>query len=114
VSANSLLRVDCQRAQTIDMIAKGCRSWAVGKTLAKSCMVALGKALIFVGLLIAVCGVGLWALCNLNPSLPILGRIGRLPGDIYIKRGNFTFYFPLMTSIIVSIVLTIIFALLRR
>jgi Protein of unknown function (DUF2905) len=77
-------------------------------------MAPLGKALILMGLLIVVFGVGLWALGNLSPSLPIIGRIGRLPGDIYIKRGNFTFYFPVMTSIIVSIVLTIIFALLRR
>jgi hypothetical protein len=77
-------------------------------------MAALGKTLIFVGLLIAICGGGLWILSSVGPSLPILGRIGRLPGDIYIKRGNFTIYFPLMTSIIASIVLTIIFALLKR
>jgi hypothetical protein len=77
-------------------------------------MAALGKALILVGLLIAVCGGSLWILSIFSPSLPMLGRIGRLPGDIYIKRGNFTIYFPLMTSIIASIVLTIVFALLRR
>jgi hypothetical protein len=77
-------------------------------------MAQLGKALIFAGLLIAMCGVGLWMLSNAAPSLPVLGRIGRLPGDIYIKRGSFTFYFPLITSIIVSIVLTMIFALLKR
>ena len=77
-------------------------------------MAAFGKLLIFAGLLIAVCGVGLWMLSNLSPSLPVLGRIRRLPGDIYINRGNFTFYFPLMTSIIASIVLTLIVALLRR
>ncbi|HUN57163.1 MAG TPA: DUF2905 domain-containing protein [Candidatus Binataceae bacterium] len=77
-------------------------------------MAALGKVLIFAGLLIALCGVGLWVLSNIGTSVPFVGRIGRLPGDIYIKRGNFTFYFPLMTSIIASIVLTIIFALLRR
>ena len=39
---------------------------------------------------------------------------GRLPGDIYIRRGNFSFYFPITTSIIVSIVLSLIVAWLRR
>jgi hypothetical protein len=40
--------------------------------------------------------------------------IGRLPGDIYIEKKNFTFYFPLMTSILISIILTIILNLLSR
>ena len=40
--------------------------------------------------------------------------IGRLPGDIYIRRGSFTFYFPLATSIILSILLTLILSLFRR
>jgi hypothetical protein len=40
--------------------------------------------------------------------------IGRLPGDIYIKRGSFTFYFPIVTSILASIILTVIFSLFRR
>jgi hypothetical protein len=64
--------------------------------------------------MIAACGAGLWVISNLSPSIPVLGRIGRLPGDVYIRRGSFSFYFPIMTSIIVSIVLTIIFALIRR
>ena len=40
--------------------------------------------------------------------------IGRLPGDFTIRRGNFTFYFPLATSIIISVILTVVLALLRR
>lgn len=40
--------------------------------------------------------------------------LGRLPGDIYIQRGNFSFYFPVVTSIILSILLTIILNLFRR
>jgi hypothetical protein len=40
--------------------------------------------------------------------------VGRLPGDITVRRGNFTFYFPLATSIIASILLTLLLALLRR
>jgi DUF2905 family protein len=39
---------------------------------------------------------------------------GRLPGDIVVRRGNFSFYFPLATSIILSLVLTLLFALFRR
>ena len=40
--------------------------------------------------------------------------LGRLPGDFAVKRGNFSFYFPLATSIILSILLTLLFALFRR
>ena len=40
--------------------------------------------------------------------------LGRLPGDIYVKRGNFSFYFPLGTCILISIVLSLIFWLFRR
>ena len=40
--------------------------------------------------------------------------IGRFPGDIYVRRGNFSFYFPLATSVILSILLTLLFALFRR
>jgi hypothetical protein len=64
----------------------------------------MGKTLILVGLGIAALGV-----------LMLLGiPFGRLPGDIYIRRGSFSFYFPLATSIVVSIVLTILLALFRR
>jgi hypothetical protein len=64
----------------------------------------MGRTLIILGLLIA--GVGLL----INLGLPI----GRLPGDFTIRRGNFTFYFPLATSIIASILLTILFTLFMR
>jgi hypothetical protein len=64
----------------------------------------VGKALVFLGL--AIAGVGL---------LVMLGvPIGRLPGDIVVRRGNFSFYFPLVTSILVSILLSLLFALFRR
>jgi len=64
----------------------------------------VGKTLVFLGL--AIAGVGL---------LVMLGvPIGRLPGDIVVRRGNFSFYFPLVTSIIVSILLSLLFALFRR
>jgi hypothetical protein len=64
----------------------------------------MGRILIVLGLVIA--GIGL---------LVVLGLpIGRLPGDITIRRGNFTFYFPLASSILASIVLTILFMLFSR
>jgi hypothetical protein len=70
-------------------------------------MPALGKMLIFLGVILILVGlVFLFA-----QKIPY---IGRLPGDIYVKRGNFTFYFPLATCIIISIVLTFILWLFRR
>jgi hypothetical protein len=70
-------------------------------------MPSLGKSLIVIGLIIAGIGV----LLSLAGRIPWLGR---LPGDIYIKRENFSFYFPLATSIIVSVVLSLIMWLLRK
>jgi hypothetical protein len=70
-------------------------------------MDSVGKLLIVFGLLTAVVGV----LLVLAGRLP---WIGRLPGDIYIQRGNWTFYFPLATSLVVSIVVTLIFWLIGR
>lgn len=64
----------------------------------------MGKLLIVIGLVIA--GLGLLV----SIGLPL----GRLPGDIVIRRDNFTFYFPLGTSILVSVVLTLLFMFLRR
>ncbi len=59
------------------------------------------------GVVLTVIGAAVWAL----PGIPFLGR---LPGDIYIRRGNFTFYFPITTAIIISIALTIVLSLMRR
>ncbi len=68
---------------------------------------AMGKMLIIVGLLILVAGLVIY----FSDRIP---GIGRLPGDIVIKRENFTFYFPLATSIIVSIVITLVLYLIRK
>jgi hypothetical protein len=73
-------------------------------------MAPLGKALIVFGLVVAGLGLVLWG----ASSVPILNRLGRLPGDIYVQRGNFTFYFPVVTAIIVSVVLSLLLALMRR
>jgi len=64
----------------------------------------MGKILVFIGL--AIAGLGLLVMLGIP--------IGRLPGDIYVRRGNFSFYFPLATSILVSIILTLVIALFRR
>ncbi len=70
-------------------------------------MPGLGKSLIVIGLIIAVIGV----ILSLAGRIPWLGR---LPGDIFIKREHFTFYFPLATSILISLVLSLILWLLRK
>lgn len=66
--------------------------------------VPMGKFLIVAGLVLVGLGVALLA------GLPL----GRLPGDVTVQRGSFTFYFPLATCIVVSLVLTLLFTLLRR
>jgi hypothetical protein len=64
----------------------------------------VGRLLIVFGLLLAAAGV------LINLGVPI----GRLPGDFTVRRGNFTFYFPLATSIVASILLTILFSFFTR
>jgi hypothetical protein len=70
-------------------------------------MFNFAKILIFFGLILILLGL----FFILVEKIPYLGR---LPGDIYIKKGNFVFYFPLATSIILSILLTIILNLISR
>ena len=67
----------------------------------------LGKALVVAGLVIAAIGV-LFLLSNK------LGWIGRLPGDFTVRRGNFTFYFPLATCILVSLLLSLLLWFFRK
>jgi hypothetical protein len=67
----------------------------------------VGKTLVVLGLLIALVGV----------VLTFVGRVpwlGRLPGDIYVQRGNWSLYFPLATSLVLSVVLSLVFYLLGR
>jgi hypothetical protein len=64
----------------------------------------MGKLLVWIGLGVAALGF-----------LIMIGvPFGRLPGDIYVRRGSFSFYFPLATSVILSIILTLILAFFRR
>jgi len=66
-----------------------------------------GKILLILGILFVVIGL----LLMLGPKIPLLGK---LPGDFVVRRGNFTLYFPLATSILLSIVLTLIFFIFRK
>ena len=65
---------------------------------------SMGRLLVYLGLGIAALGLLILA------GVPF----GKLPGDIMVRRGNFSFYFPLATSIVVSILLTLILSLFRR
>ncbi len=67
----------------------------------------MGKVLIFLGVILVVVGL----IFSFGAKIPFLGR---LPGDIAYHRGNFHFYFPLGTSILLSVVLTLIMWLLRK
>lgn len=70
-------------------------------------MEELGKWLLLVGVLLAIIGV----------ALILIGKvpgIGHLPGDIVIERGNFSCFFPLATTILLSIVLTVLFNIVLR
>jgi len=66
-----------------------------------------GKILIFFGFFLILIGL----IFSFAGKIPYLGK---LPGDIYIKRENFTFYFPITTCILISIILSIIFYLISR
>jgi hypothetical protein len=64
----------------------------------------VGRALVLIGL--AIAGIGLLVMLGLP--------LGRLPGDLAVKRDNVSFYFPITTSIILSIILTLLLSLFRR
>lgn len=64
----------------------------------------MAKFLILAGVLLVVLGLLVaWGM-----------PLGRLPGDVSVKRGNFTFYFPIVTSIVLSVVLTLLFRFFGR
>ncbi len=67
----------------------------------------VGKILVVAGLLIAALGLLLWSGVGRN-------WLGRLPGDIHYSKGSFDFYFPVMTCILLSLLLTLILWLLRK
>ena len=71
-------------------------------------MQEIGKFVVILGVFLVVVGVILWRF----PGL--FGWVCKLPGDIVVQKGNFSFYFPVVTCIVVSIVLTLLSWLFRR
>jgi membrane protein implicated in regulation of membrane protease activity len=70
-------------------------------------MTELGKFLVIAGLILAAVGALLW-------SGLAKGWLGRLPGDIHYNKGNFSFYFPIVTCLLFSALLTLILWLFRK
>jgi hypothetical protein len=70
-------------------------------------MAGLGKIFVLVGVVLVVFGLILY----LGGKIPWLGR---LPGDIYVERERFTFYFPLATCLIISVIITLVLYFFRR
>ena len=67
----------------------------------------LGKTLVILGLVLVVVGAVLWRTGG-------LGGLGKLPGDIFVQEENATFYFPIVTCLVISVVLTLVTWLLRK
>jgi Protein of unknown function (DUF2905) len=70
-------------------------------------MQEFGKILVILGVIIFVAGILLWKFGGFGP-------LGKLPGDISVQRGNFSFSFPIVTCLILSVVLTLVMWLLRK
>jgi hypothetical protein len=67
----------------------------------------LGKFVVIIGIMITLVGLVVWS--GLAPKW-----LGRLPGDIRIERGNSAFYFPIVTCIVLSILLSLLLSIFRR
>jgi Protein of unknown function (DUF2905) len=74
-------------------------------------MSELGKTLVAFGVVMVIVGVILLVAGGFSGKA---SWIGRLPGDIYVQRGNWSFYFPLATCLLVSVILTLLFAFFGR
>lgn len=67
----------------------------------------LGKMLFILGCVLVIAGAILWKTGG-------LGGLGQMPGDIFVRKGNSTFYFPIVTCIIISVVLSLLSWFFRR
>ena len=67
----------------------------------------LGKLVVFAGVALVIVGAILWSGFG-------RGWLGRLPGDIHYTKGNFSFYFPVVTCLLLSIIITIILRLFKK
>lgn len=70
-------------------------------------MQSFAKTVILLGILLVVLGI----ILSLGAKIPY---VGKLPGDIYLQRGRFTFYFPLVTCLLFSLILTLVLYIFRR
>jgi hypothetical protein len=70
-------------------------------------MPEIGKMLVVFGIVIVLIGLALWSGFG-------AGWLGRLPGDVRIERGHSVFYFPIVTCIIISVVISLLLAFFRR
>jgi hypothetical protein len=68
----------------------------------------LGKVIVGAGLLLVLIGLIVWKVPG------AFGWLGKLPGDMSVQKGNFSFYFPLATCVLISVILTLVSWLLRR
>lgn len=68
---------------------------------------SFGRILLVMGIFLVVIGLAMTVMSKIT-------GMGRLPGDIFIQKGNFSFYFPLATSVIISLLLTVIFSIFAR
>jgi hypothetical protein len=102
-------RTEGSRAAIFKVTSAGCLDFARhdGVIDQNYRMPDLGKLLVILGAVIVVIGIILWSGIG-------TGFLGKLPGDIRVERGNSVFYFPIVTCIIISIVLSLIFSLFRR
>lgn len=73
-------------------------------------MSQFGKIIVIVGVFLVVIGL----LLSYGKNIPVLNKLGHLPGDIIIKKENFTLYFPWVTCLVLSLIMYIILNLLRR
>ena len=71
-------------------------------------MTEIGRSLIFIGIVVIILGTVLL----FSDRLPF--NLGKLPGDIFYKKDNFSFYFPITTAILISIILSLLFYLFGR
>jgi len=70
----------------------------------------MGKIIITFGIILILIGLFL----SIGGKIPFINKLGHLPGDIFIKRDNFVFYFPITTCVLISLVLFILFNIFRR
>lgn len=72
-------------------------------------MTSMGRFILLLGIVLVLLGLAILFLERFN-----FLHLGRLPGDIHIHRGNFSFYFPIVTCLLLSLILTLLLSLFRR